>query len=75
MGDRGAVPTLSEWVGGEDRIAALTARFYDKVPTDPVIGPVFAHMDRGMRHTSRASLPRCSAAARPAPTMAARIPA
>jgi hemoglobin len=40
-----AVPTLSEWAGGEERIAALTARFYAKVPTDPVLGPVFAGMD------------------------------
>ncbi len=39
------VPTLSEWVGGEVRLAALTARFYQKVPVDPLLGPVFAGMD------------------------------
>jgi hemoglobin len=39
------VPTLSEWAGGDGRIAALTARFYQKVPHDPLLGPVFAGMD------------------------------
>ena len=39
------VPTLSAWVGGEMAIAALTARFYQKVPDDPLLGPVFARMD------------------------------
>lgn len=39
------VPTLSEWVGGEARLAALTARFYQKVPADPLLAPVFAGMD------------------------------
>ncbi len=49
-----AVPTLSEWAGGEGRIAALTARFYQRVPADPVIGPVFANMDpRHAAHVAR----------------------
>lgn len=39
------VPTLSEWVGGKERIGALTERFYQKVPADPVLGPVFDGMD------------------------------
>lgn len=45
MTDSAAIPTLSKWAGGEERIAALTARFYERVPADPVIGPVFANMD------------------------------
>ena len=45
MTDSTAVPTLSTWAGGEERIAALTARFYQRVPADPVIGQVFANMD------------------------------
>ena len=45
MTDSTVVPTLSTWAGGEERIAALTARFYQRVRADPVIGPVFANMD------------------------------
>lgn len=41
----GDVPTLADWVGGEARIAALTQRFYQKVPSDPMLAPVFAGMD------------------------------
>lgn len=40
-----SVPTLTEWAGGQERIAALTGRFYEKVPLDPVLAPVFANMD------------------------------
>jgi hemoglobin len=48
------VPTLSEWVGGEARIALLTARFYQKVPLDPVLAPVFAGMDpRHAEHVAK----------------------
>lgn len=39
------IPTLSQWLGGPDRLAALTKRFYEKVPQDPVLAPVFAGMD------------------------------
>jgi hemoglobin len=39
------VPTLAEWAGGPEAVAALTKRFYDKVPNDPVLAPVFAAMD------------------------------
>ena len=39
------VPTLAEWAGGLSRIEALTERFYQKVPTDPILGPVFENMD------------------------------
>ena len=39
------VPTLYEWVGGSEVIAALIARFYQKVPADPVLEPLFRDMD------------------------------
>ena len=39
------VPTLAEWAGGLDAIAVLTKRFYEKVPQDPFLAPVFAHMN------------------------------
>ena len=38
------VPTLYEWAGGIDRIRELFKAFYTRVPTDPILGPVFAHM-------------------------------
>lgn len=38
------VPTLAEWAGGIEAIERLTGIFYDKVPADPVLAPVFAHM-------------------------------
>jgi hemoglobin len=43
--DADAIPTLAAWAGGADRIAALTRRFYEKVPADPVLEPVFRGMD------------------------------
>jgi hemoglobin len=39
------VPTLYEWAGGLSALERLTAIFYDKVKTDPILGPVFAAMD------------------------------
>jgi hemoglobin len=39
------IPTLSEWLGGAEALRGLTRRFYDKVPADPVLAPVFAGMD------------------------------
>jgi hemoglobin len=39
------VPALAEWAGGPEAIGALTKRFYEKVPQDPVLEPVFANMD------------------------------
>ena len=42
-----AVPALSDWLGGRERLGELTRRFYEKVPGDPVLGPVFAGMDPG----------------------------
>ncbi|AQR61645.1 globin [Brevundimonas sp. LM2] len=47
MSDRTAIPTLSQWLGGRDRLAELTRGFYTKVPADPILGPVFANMDPG----------------------------
>ena len=39
------MPTLAEWVGGLESLRALTRRFYEKVPQDPLLAPVFARMD------------------------------
>ncbi len=39
------IPTLSEWLGGPERLTAAVQRFYDKVPADPVLAPVFEGMD------------------------------
>ena len=39
-----SVPTLYEWVGGNEKIDALFRRFYQRVPSDPVLAPVFANM-------------------------------
>ncbi len=38
------VPTLYEWLGGLDALTRLTRHFYSVVPSDPLIGPVFAAM-------------------------------
>jgi hemoglobin len=38
------IPTLYEWAGGIDPITALFKAFYARVPSHPVLGPVFAHM-------------------------------
>ena len=38
------VPTLLEWMGGPPALERLLALFYARVPADPLIGPVFAHM-------------------------------
>ena len=40
-----AVPTLYEWAGGSAAFERLTSRFYEKVRTDEVVGPLFADMD------------------------------
>ena len=39
------VPTLYEWAGGGDALERLTEVFYDKVRADPLVGPLFRHMD------------------------------
>jgi len=38
------VPTLLEWIGGPAALERLLAVFYQRVPADPLIGPVFATM-------------------------------
>lgn len=39
----GDTPTLCDWAGGPAAIAALTARFYERVDSDPLLGPLFAN--------------------------------
>src|SRR5258707_12983007 len=38
------VPTLYEWLGGAEPLTRLIDRFYQKVPADPILAPLFAHM-------------------------------
>lgn len=38
------VPSLYEWLGGMPALEKLTATFYGRVPDDPVLAPIFAHM-------------------------------
>lgn len=44
MTSTGSTPTLYEWIGGAPAIEKLFVRFYERVPSDPLLGPVFAHM-------------------------------
>lgn len=37
-------PTLYDWLGGIDALRRLTARFYERVPDDQTLKPIFAHM-------------------------------
>jgi len=37
------VPTLFEWMGGTPALSALIERFYQRVPEDAVLAPLFAH--------------------------------
>ncbi|HLQ38781.1 MAG TPA: group II truncated hemoglobin [Planctomycetota bacterium] len=39
------VPSLFEWIGGQPALDRLLERFYGNVAKDPLIGPLFAHMD------------------------------
>jgi hemoglobin len=39
------VTTLYEWAGGAEAFERLTETFYGKVREDPLIGPLFRHMD------------------------------
>lgn len=41
---RAAVPTLFEWMGGQERLDAVFGEFYRRVPADPLLAPVFAAM-------------------------------
>ena len=38
------VPSLYDWMGGMDALLRLTTTFYARVPDDPLLAPVFAHM-------------------------------
>jgi hemoglobin len=38
------VPTLYEWLGGGESLNRLIASFYEKVPADPILAPLFAQM-------------------------------
>ena len=37
-------PTLLEWMGGLPKLQQLLDTFYQRVPSDPLLGPVFAAM-------------------------------
>jgi hemoglobin len=39
------VPTLYAWLGGIEALERLTSRFYERVPANPTLAPVFAHMN------------------------------
>jgi hemoglobin len=39
------VPTLYDWAGGAPALERLFTGFYERVAEDPVLAPVFAHMD------------------------------
>jgi len=39
-------PSLLEWMGGASALEKLFTVFYERVPADPLIGPVFAHMSK-----------------------------
>ncbi|WP_407561041.1 group II truncated hemoglobin [Streptomyces sp. 184] len=38
-------PSIYEWAGGDEAFRRLTEVFYGHVRKDPVLAPVFAHMD------------------------------
>jgi hemoglobin len=40
------VPTLYEWLGGGEVLDRLITRFYEKVPADPLLAPLFATMPK-----------------------------
>jgi hemoglobin len=44
-GDGGAVPSLYEWLGGEEALLRLTEAFYREVLKDELLYPLFAGMD------------------------------
>jgi truncated hemoglobin YjbI len=47
------VPTLYEWLGGGEALSALIARFYERVPADPILEPLFRNMDPAHWRTRR----------------------
>ncbi|WIM99714.1 group II truncated hemoglobin [Actinoplanes oblitus] len=46
-GAGGSVPSMYEWAGGLEALERLTERFYQLVPADELVGPLFARMDPG----------------------------
>jgi hemoglobin len=47
------MPSLYEWCGGAPALSKLFDRFYAHVAEDPLLAPVFAHMDPGhARHVA-----------------------
>jgi hemoglobin len=40
------IPSLFEWAGGAAALERLTQVFYGRVPSDPLLAPVFAHMSK-----------------------------
>jgi hemoglobin len=42
--DKSVVPTLYEWAGGMTAFESLFDKFYDKVPADEILGPVFKNI-------------------------------
>jgi hemoglobin len=44
MSDERPVPTLYEWTGGQAALERLFEVFYARVPSDPLLAPVFANM-------------------------------
>lgn len=46
-------PTLFEWLGGADKLRLVLSAFYERVPRDPVLAPVFARMPK--EHFERVS--------------------
>ena len=45
-----STPTLLEWMGGLPRLRALLDSFYRRVPSDPLLAPVFAGMPAEHAH-------------------------
>jgi truncated hemoglobin YjbI len=39
------IPTLCAWAGGPENLQAMVRRFYERVPLDPDLAPVFATMN------------------------------
>jgi hemoglobin len=40
------IPTLYEWLGSNEALTRLIDRFYEKVPSDPLLAPLFASMPK-----------------------------
>jgi hemoglobin len=39
-----SIPTLYTWVGGKEPLEVLFEKFYERIPADPILAPVFANM-------------------------------